>query len=67
MNNDEQAYTVVGIHLDSGGDTDSFVEWVRAIGPESAVERAIEMDEARAEATFIAVFEGHHSDVGRIA
>ncbi len=64
----ERYYTVVGIYLDDNDpETNSYVAWVEAIGPESAIEKVVEMDASREEATVVAVFEGHHSDVGGLA
>lgn len=60
-------YTVIGVYLDDPLDPGSYIEWVEAIGPESAVEEAIARDSDRAEAITIAVFEGHHYDVGDTA
>ena len=59
-------YTVVGVFKYDlgilGEQGASFVEWVDADGPEDAVSKAAEADDARIDAAVIAVFEGHISD-----
>ncbi len=59
-------YTVVGVFQYDlgvlGTSGASFVEWVDADGPEDAVSKAAEADDARIDASVVAVFEGHISD-----
>ena len=50
-------YTVIGFYAEEG---ESYVEWVEAKDAPRAVEKAVAMDAARADATVISVLKGHH-------
>jgi len=58
----ERKYTVVGLYPDTNED---FVEWVEAESVEDAIANAVVMADGRDEAAIIAVFAGHHLDLGK--